>query len=56
MLKPLRSNMLTIMFGTRTYSASDPLVQRLLHLGTEFMQLTGKRYNSLQISSVFPDG
>ena len=42
MLKPLYSNMLTIMFGTRTYSASDPLVQRLLHLGTEFMQLTGK--------------
>lgn len=41
------NNMLTIIFGTRTYSASDPLVQKVLHLGTEFMQLTGPWSNAI---------
>lgn len=33
--------MLTVALGTRTDSTSDPLVQRALRLGKEFMQLTG---------------
>jgi len=53
MLKLLHSNMLTIIFGTQTYSASDLLVQRILHLGTEFMQLMDRL---LPTSFVFSDG
>ena len=35
------SNMLTISFGTRTDSTTDPLVERALHMAMEFMDLTG---------------
>lgn len=37
--------MLTISFGTRTNSITDPLVQRALALAMEFMDLTGKRFD-----------
>ncbi len=33
--------MLTISFGTRTDSTSDPLVERALEMAMEFMDLTG---------------
>lgn len=33
--------MLTISFGTRTDSSSDPLLERTLELAMEFMDLTG---------------
>lgn len=35
------SNMLTISFGTRTDTASDPLVEKALAMAMEFMDLTG---------------
>ncbi|KIJ26770.1 hypothetical protein M422DRAFT_62096 [Sphaerobolus stellatus SS14] len=35
------NNMLTLSFGFRSYSATDPLVVKALKLGHEFMQLTG---------------
>lgn len=38
----IRSNMLSVTFGTRTGSVADPLVKRALPLGMEFMRLTGK--------------
>jgi hypothetical protein len=34
--------MLTVSFGTRTDSTSDPLTESALALATEFMDLTGK--------------
>lgn len=33
--------MLTLAFGIRTVSASEPLVAEAIRLGMEFMQLTG---------------
>ncbi|KAL0960650.1 hypothetical protein HGRIS_005679 [Hohenbuehelia grisea] len=41
------NNMLTITFGTRTLSASDPLVKEALALGKEFMHLTGPWSNAI---------
>lgn len=35
------SNMLTISFGTRTDTATDPLVEKALAMAMEFMDLTG---------------
>ncbi|EJD41001.1 cytochrome P450 [Auricularia subglabra TFB-10046 SS5] len=35
------NNMLTISYGTRTDTSTDPLVQRALAFGNEFMELTG---------------
>jgi hypothetical protein len=34
--------MLTVSFGTRTDSTTDPLTESALSLATEFMELTGK--------------
>lgn len=35
------SNMLTISFGTRTDTATDPLVEKVLAMAMDFMDLTG---------------
>ena len=36
------SNMLTVSFATRTCSTSDPLIERAISLGVEFMDLAGR--------------
>jgi len=41
------NNMLTISFGTRTDSTSDPLVERALTMAMEFMDLTGPWSNAI---------
>jgi len=41
------NNMLTISFGTRTDTASDPLVERALAMAMEFMDLTGPWSNPI---------
>ncbi|TCD64999.1 hypothetical protein EIP91_003367 [Steccherinum ochraceum] len=41
------NNMLTISFGTRTDSTTDPLVEPALHMAMEFMDLTGPWSNAI---------
>ncbi|KAJ8495369.1 hypothetical protein ONZ45_g12903 [Pleurotus djamor] len=40
------NNMLTLTFGSRTVTATDPLVQEAIRLGMEFMRLTGSPHLS----------
>lgn len=42
------SNMLTISFGTRTETATDPLVEKALAMAMEFMDLTGAIFCGVQ--------
>ncbi|KAI1193754.1 cytochrome P450 [Nemania serpens] len=46
------NNMLTIVFGTRTMSVSDPLVGKALRLSREFMNCTGPVSNLVDFSSL----
>ncbi|KAF8521209.1 cytochrome P450 [Hysterangium stoloniferum] len=47
------NNMLTISFGTRTDTSSDPLVERALNLAMEFMDLTGPLSNAIDFIDVW---
>ncbi|KAF7416426.1 hypothetical protein PC9H_002692 [Pleurotus ostreatus] len=46
------SNMLTLAFGIRTVSASEPLVAEAIRLGMEFMQLTGPWTNMIDFIKI----
>ncbi|KAL4268978.1 cytochrome P450 family protein [Pleurotus pulmonarius] len=46
------NNMLTLAFGTRTVSSSEPLVKEALRLGMEFMQLTGPWTNMIDFIKI----
>ncbi|KXN84313.1 3-hydroxyphenylacetate 6-hydroxylase, partial [Leucoagaricus sp. SymC.cos] len=46
------NNMLTLTFGSRTVTASDPLVQEAIRLGMEFMRLTGPWTNMIDFFKV----
>ncbi|KAI1128352.1 cytochrome P450 [Nemania abortiva] len=46
------NNMLTIVFGTRTTSVTDPLVGKALRLSREFMNCTGPVSNLVDFSSL----
>ena len=56
----MTSNMLSIMFGTRTDSAQDPVVIKAMEIGMEFMDLTGEEPSRLidngRFSSLYDRG